>query len=61
MPILVLLVSAGNLFDGAFSLCVSLIKQDIVKFAVKIIIVPNGLEKHMAFVNKNNLVSIDSM
>ena len=38
-----------------------LIKQDIGKFDVKIIVVPNELEKYMAFTIKKTLAFIDSM
>ena len=35
--------------------------QGIDKFDVKISVIPNGLEKHMAFIINKNLVFIDSM
>ena len=35
--------------------------QEIGKFDVKVNIIPNGLEKYMAFTNNKNLVFIDSM
>ena len=37
--------------------------QGIDKFDVKISVIPNGLEKHMAFINNKNLafIFIDSM
>ena len=38
-----------------------LIMQEIGKFDVKIIVIPNGLEKYIAFAINNNLVFIDSM
>ena len=37
------------------------IMQDIGKFNVKIGVIPNGLEKYMAFTINKNLVLIDSM
>ena len=38
-----------------------LIKQEIGKFDVKVNVIPNALEKYMAFTINNNLVFIDSM
>ena len=38
-----------------------LIIQEVGKFDVKVNIMPNGLEKYMAFTINNNLVFIDSM
>ena len=38
-----------------------LIMQEIGKFAVKISVIPNGLEKYMAFTINNNLAFIGSM
>ena len=38
-----------------------LITQKIGKFNVKISVIPNGLEKYMAFTINKNLVFIDSM
>ena len=38
-----------------------LIMQEISKFDVKISVIPNGLEKYMAFTINKNLVFIDSM
>ena len=38
-----------------------LIMQEINKFDVKLNVIPNGLEKYMAFTINNNLVFIDSM
>ena len=38
-----------------------LIMQEIDKFVVKINVIPNGLEKYMAFTINKNLVFIDSM
>ena len=38
-----------------------LIIQEIGKFDVKIDVIPNGLDKHMAFTGNRNLVFIDSM
>ena len=35
--------------------------QEIGKFDVKINVIPNGLEKYMAFTINKNLVFIDSM
>ena len=35
--------------------------QEIAKFDVKICVIPNGLEKCMAFTINKNLVFIDSM
>ena len=35
--------------------------QEISKFDIKINVIPNGLEKYMAFIINNNLVFIDSM
>ena len=35
--------------------------QEIGKFNVKISVIPNGLEKYMAFTINNNLVFTDSM
>ena len=35
--------------------------QEISKFDVKISVIPNGLEKYMAFTINKNLVFIDSM
>ena len=35
--------------------------QEINKFDVKLIVIPNGLEKYMAFTINKNLVFIDSM
>ena len=37
------------------------IMQEIGKFDVKISVIPNGLEKYMAFTINKNLVFIDSM
>ena len=38
-----------------------LIKQEIGKFEVKVNVIPNVLEKYMAFTINNNLAFIDSM
>ena len=38
-----------------------LIMQEIGKFCVKLSVIPNGLEKYMAFTINKNLVFIDSM
>ena len=38
-----------------------LIMQEIGKFDVKVNVIPNRLEKYMAFTINNNLVFIDSM
>ena len=38
-----------------------LIMQEIGKFDVKVSVIPNGLEKYMAFTINSNLVFIDSM
>ena len=38
-----------------------LIIKEIIKFDVKVIVIPNGLEKYMAFNINRNLVFIDSM
>ena len=38
-----------------------LIMQEICKFDVKIVVIPNGLEKYMAFAVNGNLVLIDTM
>ena len=35
--------------------------QEIGKFVVKIIVIPNGLEKYMVFKINNNLFFIDNM
>ena len=35
--------------------------QEIDKFVVKIIVIPNGLEKYMAFTINNNLFFIGNM
>ena len=40
---------------------IHLIMQEIGKFNVKISVIPNGLEKYMAFTINNNLVFTDSM
>ena len=38
-----------------------LIIREIGKFDVKVNVIPNGLEKYMAFTINNNLIFIDSM
>ena len=38
-----------------------LIMQEIDKFDVKVSVIPNGLEKYMAFTINKNFVFIDSM
>ena len=38
-----------------------LIFKELIKFNVKISVIPNGLEKYMAFTANKNLVFIDSM
>ena len=38
-----------------------LIVKEISKFDVKVSVIPNGLEKYMAFTINTNLVFIDSM
>ena len=38
-----------------------LIMQEIGKFNIKVNVIPNGLEKSMAFKINNNLIFIDSM
>ena len=38
-----------------------MIIQEIDKFDVKLSVIPNGLEKYMAFKINNNLVFIDNM
>ena len=38
-----------------------LIIREIGKFDVKVSVIPNGLEKYMAFIEKYNLVFIDSI
>ena len=38
-----------------------LITKEMSKFDVKVNVIPNGLEKYMAFANNKNLLFIDSM
>ena len=38
-----------------------LIIKEIIKFGVKVSVIPNGLEKYMAFTTNKNLFFIDSM